>query len=69
MLCEYLHISYKDLLLSPDEWEKYKQKEAKDWIVKDMPFLIDGTFHVTGSGCIWYIVEKAKRTDLFGKNA
>ena len=34
-----------------------------------MPFLIDGTFHVTGAGCMWYIVEKAKRTDLFGKNA
>ena len=35
-----------------------------------MPFLIDGTFHVTGvAGCLYYIVEKSKRTDMFGKNA
>ena len=28
ILCEYLHICYKDMLLSPEEWEKYKIKEA-----------------------------------------
>ena len=34
-----------------------------------MPFLIDGTFCVTGtSAIIYYIVEKAKRADLLGKN-
>lgn len=35
-----------------------------------MPFIVDDTFNVTGvSGCIYYIVEKSKRTDLLGKNA
>jgi hypothetical protein len=25
LLCEYLHIKYKDLFLNPDDWELYKQ--------------------------------------------
>lgn len=25
LLCEYLHINYKDLFLNPDDWELYKQ--------------------------------------------
>ena len=57
LLCEYLHINYQNIFLSPDEWERYKEKEAKDWVVKDMPFLIDGTFSVTGGpGIVCYLL-------------
>ena len=57
LLCEFLHIPYVDLLLDPDQWELYKQTEAKNWIIKDLPFLIDGNFKVTGSaGGIYYVI-------------
>ena len=36
--------------------------------MKDMPFLIDGTFSVTGRpGIVCYLLEKADRMDLLGR--
>jgi hypothetical protein len=37
-------------------------------VVRDLPFLQDGDFVVTGPiGIVTYLLEKAGRTDLFGK--
>ena len=55
------------MLFTPDEWNKYKENEAKDWIIKDLPFLIDEDFTITGCASLFhYILEKAGRTDLLG---
>lgn len=36
--------------------------------MRDLPFVMDGDFVVTGTpAVIHYIIEKAGRTDLFGK--
>jgi hypothetical protein len=69
LVCEYLHINYIDLFFTPDEWSKYKETEAKDWIIKDLPFLKDGDFVVTGPAAILlYIIEKSGKTELRGRN-
>jgi hypothetical protein len=69
LLCEYLHVPYVDQLFTPDQWNKYKEGEAKDWIIKELPFCKDGSFIVTGpSAMIHYVVERANRRDLFGRN-
>lgn len=67
LLCEYLAVDYRDLHFTPDEWEQYQQTEAKDWVIKALPFLRDGGFVVTGQqGMIEYIVRKAKHPSLLG---
>ena len=69
LLCEYLQIKYVDLYFNPDEWNRFKDNEAKEWIIKDLPFLIDGTFVVTGHTALThYIIEKAGRVELEGRN-
>ncbi len=68
LLCEVLHIDYQDRFFTPDEWSRFKENEAKDWIIRDLPYLRDGQFVVTGpAGIIHYILEKAKRSDLLGR--
>lgn len=67
LLCEYLHLEYKDLFLDPDEWDKYKKQQARDWVIKELPFVIDGDFQVSGAGAVCYIIEKSGRVDMFGK--
>ena len=68
LLCEYLHIPYLDYFLNPNEWDELKKNEARDWIIKDLPFMMDGDFVVTGStACSYYIIEKANRLDLLGR--
>jgi hypothetical protein len=56
LLCEYLHVKYVDVFLSPDEWSRFKDNEAKGWIIKDMPFCIDGNFAVTGPTAVTHYV-------------
>jgi hypothetical protein len=29
------------MLFTPEKWSLYREKEAKDWVIKDLPFLID----------------------------
>lgn len=68
LLCEYLHVPYRDRFFTPDEWKQFGLTEARDWIMKDLPFIVDGDFVVTGiPACGHYIIEKAQRSDLFGR--
>jgi hypothetical protein len=68
LLCEYLHLPYKDLFLGPDEWSRFRKEEGSRWIVKDMPFLKEGDFVVTGNrAIITFLVEYANQPDLLGK--
>lgn len=58
-----------NLYFNPDEWNRFKENEARDWIIKDLPFLIDGTFVVTGQSALThYIIEKSGRFELQGRN-
>lgn len=69
LILEYLHIDYHDRFFTPDEWRDFRETEARDWIIKDLPYLRDGHFVVTGvAGIMAYILEKARRTDLFGRS-
>ncbi len=69
LLCEFLHLKYVDKFFNPDQWNKYKENEAKDWIIQDLPFCIDGNFVVTGrTAIISYLVEKAGQRQLLGNN-
>jgi hypothetical protein len=52
LLCEYLHVPYKDRFLTPETWEEYKKNQAKDWIIKKLPFIIDHDFHMVGAHSI-----------------
>jgi glutathione S-transferase len=68
LLCEYLRLPYRDRFFDPDQWAKFREAEAKEWIVRDLPFLQDGDFVAVGPvAIVTYIVEKANRTDLFGR--
>lgn len=70
LLCEYLHLDYVDRFFNPEEWNVFKETEGKKWVLKDLPYLQDGDFVVTGPiGIATYLVEKSGRMDLFGKNA
>jgi hypothetical protein len=60
ILCEYLHLPYHDNFLSPDDWNKLKQTEAKNWLIKDLPYIKHEEFVLTGnSAMITYVVELA----------
>lgn len=39
LLCEYLHLSYRDSFFTPDEWNKFREVEGRGWVVKDLPFI------------------------------
>jgi hypothetical protein len=68
LLCEYLHLPYVDQFFTPDQWNKFRDSEAAEWVVRDLPFLRDQDFVVTGAaGMVSYVVERAGRTDLFGR--
>lgn len=68
LICEYLHIPYSDLFFTPDEWSLFKETQTKEWVLRDLPFLQDGDFVVTGPiGIVTYLLEKTGRTDLFGR--
>ena len=55
--------------MNPDEWASFQKQEAKNWLIRDLPFLIDADFVVTGpAGVLCYIVGIAGRHDLFGNN-
>lgn len=59
---------YVDAHFTPDQWTKFKDNQAKTWIIKDLPFLKDGDFVVTGpAAMIHYVVGKMGRCDLFGR--
>jgi hypothetical protein len=49
LLCEYLHLPYRDRFFTPDEWTKFREVEGKHWVVKDMPFLKHEDFMLTGT--------------------
>jgi hypothetical protein len=69
LLCEHLQLPYRDRFFTPEEWESYERNEAKDWIIKSLPFLQDGSFVVTGQhGMIEYVIRKAGRLQLLGSS-
>lgn len=70
LLCEYLHLPYRDRFFTPDEWSLFKEMQTKDWVMRDLPYLQDGDFVITGPiGILTYLIEKAGRTDLLGRTA
>lgn len=69
LLCEYLELPYRDVFFNPDQWNKFKETEAKDWIIKEIPFLKHDNFVITNSNAmVDYACGLAQRTDLLGKN-
>jgi glutathione S-transferase len=68
LVCEYLHVPYEDRFFDPDEWNKFREGEARRWIIRDLPFLKHGDFVVTGNhAMITYVIELARRQELLGK--
>jgi hypothetical protein len=68
LICEYLHLPYADRFFTPDQWTLFRDTDAKDWVVRDLPFLQEADFAVTGPiGMVTYLLEKAGRTDLLGR--
>jgi glutathione S-transferase len=68
LLCEYLELPYQDLFLDPDQWKLFREVEAERWIVKDLPFLKQGDFVLTGNNAmITYVIELSGRRDLLGR--
>lgn len=47
LLCEYLHVDYRDELMSLTEWDRYKRTQTKKWDYNDLPFLKEGDFVVS----------------------
>lgn len=41
LLCEYLHLNYKDLLFTPQTWEEFKKTQKINWNYQEIPFLKD----------------------------
>lgn len=55
--------------MTPEEWEVYKTTTAKNWIVKDLPFLIHKDFVVTGPhGICRYILDIGNGNHLLGNS-
>lgn len=68
LLCEYLHVPYTDRFFTPEDWNSYKEEHKNKWVVKDLPFLQDEDFVVTGTAAIiHYILDYAGATELSGK--
>lgn len=70
LLCEYLHIPYKDLLFTPKTWEEFKRNHNEfGWTFEEIPFLKDDNLIITETYPIClYILSKANRKDLLGKS-
>ena len=67
LVCEYLHLPYYDRFFNPDDWVRFKEGEARSWVVKDLPFIKHGDFVVTGNhAMITYVIEISKRKQLLG---
>lgn len=59
---------YYDRFFNPDDWNRYKEGEAKQWVHRDLPFMRHGDFVLTGNhAMITYVIELAGRGDLLGK--
>lgn len=68
LLCEYLHVPYYDRFFNPDDWNRFKEGEAQQWVIRDLPFLRHGDFSLTGNhAMITYVIELSNRRDLLGK--
>ncbi len=52
LVCEYLHLPYRDWFFDPDQWSKFKSTETDGWVIKDLPFLKHGNFVVTGTSAM-----------------
>lgn len=69
LLCEYLHVGYKDLLFTPQTWEEFKATQNINWNYQELPFLKEKDFVVTETFPIClYIIQKANRKDLLGRS-
>lgn len=69
LLCEYLGISYEDKQFSLHEWDTYKKEKLSKSSIKDLPYLEEGDFMVTGSipMCL-YVVDRFAGGDLLGRD-
>ena len=68
LVCEYLHCPYIDRFFEPEEWKEFKEKEAKDWVIKAIPFLQHDDFVVTSNfAMITYVIDICDRHDLEGR--
>jgi len=56
LLCEFLHINYQDKFYTPDQWSKFKEEQAKNWVIKELPYLEHQDFHVTGTSAMIYYI-------------
>lgn len=69
LLCEFLNVDYADRLFSIPEWEKEKKEKLKKVPVKELPYLQEGNFRITGSVpmCL-YIIDRFSNGELLGKD-
>ena len=59
---------YYDRFFNPDDWVKYREREAKRWVVRELPFIKHGDFVVTGNhAMITYVIELSQRREMLGK--
>ena len=57
LLCEYLHLPYKNNFTNPMEWEVNRKKNEIGLVACDLPYLQDGNFFVASmSGILTYII-------------
>lgn len=69
LLCEYLGVEYADKLFSIPEWEKEKKEKLRKIPIKELPYLQEGPFRVTGSVpmCL-YIIDRFSTGELLGRD-
>lgn len=69
LLCEYMHLPYKDLLFTPKTWQQFKSERKLNWTFQELPFLKDGDIIVTETYPIClYLLNKANKKNLLGAN-
>lgn len=68
LLCHYLQVPFHDKHFSLQEWDLYK-KEKASMPVKELPFLAEGKFVVTGSipMCL-YVIDRFGKEELLGRD-
>lgn len=69
LICEYLGVAYNDKHFSLQEWDIYKKEKMNKNSHRELPFLEEGDFMITGSipMCL-YVIDRFGRDDLLGKD-
>jgi glutathione S-transferase len=62
-------VPYQDRFFNPEQWDNFKVKQGKKMPVKELPYLVDNNFVLTGANAMLrYVIEKSNRKEILGRN-